>query len=173
MGLRLSKRGPIFTSATFKKGHFEVQDEGSQMVAALVDAKPGMKVIDFCAGAGGKTLAIAAAMKNKEGRILAWDNSAKRLDQIKPRLKRAGVDNVQVHVIESEHDAFIKRHKATADRVLVDAPCSGAGYHVAAQSRPQMWRFTALQDLDEVITVCQATVHPAKRGAAGEARWAT
>ena len=81
IGIRLAKRGPIFTSKYFKEGHFEVQDEGSQAIATLVDAQPGMRVIDFCAGAGGKTLAIAASMENK-GRILAWDTSKKRLDQI-------------------------------------------------------------------------------------------
>ena len=159
IGLRLSKRGPVFTSAAFKLGHFEVQDEGSQAVALLVDAKPGMKVIDFCAGAGGKTLAIAAQMKNK-GRILAWDNSEKRLDQIKPRLKRAGVDNVQAHVIESEHDAFIKRHKGTADRVLVDAPCSGSG---TWRRNPDLkWRFTA-RDLQEVMAMQQSILQSAAR----------
>jgi 16S rRNA (cytosine967-C5)-methyltransferase len=126
LGVRLKKRGPIFTSPLFKAGHFEVQDEGSQLVAAALEAGPGMKVVDFCAGAGGKTLAVAAAMNNK-GRILAWDTSEKRLMQMKERLRRAGVDNVTLHVIETEQDAFIKRHKGTADRVLVDAPCTGTG----------------------------------------------
>jgi len=88
-----------------------MQDEGSQIASLLMNAKPGNKVIDFCAGAGGKTLALAAQMKNK-GRILAWDTSGKRLDQLAPRLKRAKVDNVQRHIIESENDAFIKRHKS-------------------------------------------------------------
>ncbi len=159
IGLRLSKRGPIFTSAPFKQGHFEVQDEGSQMVALLVDAKPGMKVIDFCAGAGGKTLAMAAAMQNK-GRILAWDNSEKRLEQIVQRLRRAGVDNVQTHVLTSEHDAFIKRHKASADRVLVDAPCSGTG---TWRRNPDLkWRFTK-KDLEEVLALQQSILQSASR----------
>lgn len=159
VGVRLQKRMPIFTSPLFKAGHFEVQDEGSQMVAGLVGAKPGMKVIDFCAGAGGKTLAIAAQMHNK-GRILAWDVSAKRLLQIKERLKRAGVDNVQTHVIESESDAFIKRHKATADRVLVDAPCSGTG---TWRRNPDLkWRFSA-QDLQEVAALQTTILQSASR----------
>lgn len=159
IGIRLKKRAPIFASPLFKAGHFEVQDEGSQMVAALTDAAPGMKVIDFCAGAGGKTLAIAAQMKNK-GRILAWDVSEKRLTQIKDRLKRAGIDNVQVHVLESESDAFIKRHKATADRVLVDAPCSGTG---TWRRNPDLkWRFTA-QDLQEVQALQAAILQSASR----------
>ena len=103
-----------------------MQTAALKAVALLADVQPGMRVIDFCAGAGGKTLAMAAQMQNK-GRILAWDTSEKRLAQLPPRLRRAGVDNVQTHVIESENDAFIKRHKQSADRVLVDAPCSGLG----------------------------------------------
>ena len=125
-GLRLEKRGALFTTETFKNGWVEVQDEGSQLAALLVDAKPGQKVIDFCAGAGGKTLALAAQMKNK-GRILAWDTSEIRLEQAPKRFARAGVDNVQKQIIKSESDPFIKRHKDSADRVLVDAPCTGSG----------------------------------------------
>ncbi len=159
IGIRLAKRAPIFTSVRFKEGHFEVQDEGSQAVALLVDAKAGQRVIDFCAGAGGKTLAIAAAMENK-GRILAWDTSEKRLGQINIRLKRAGAHNVQVHVLESENDAFIKRHKATADRVLIDVPCSGSG---TWRRNPDLkWRFTQ-KDLDEVRAVQQAILQSASR----------
>lgn len=149
IGIRLAKRGPIFTSKYFKEGHFEVQDEGSQAVALLTDAQPGQRVIDFCAGAGGKTLAIAAHMDNK-GRILAWDTSKKRLDQITLRLRRAGVHNAQSQVIESENDAFIKRHKATADRVLIDVPCSGSG---TWRRNPDLkWRFSP-KDLEEVLDV--------------------
>lgn len=159
IGLRLARRGPVFTSPLFKAGHFEVQDEGSQAVALLADAQPGMRVIDFCAGAGGKTLAMAATMQNK-GRILAWDTSEKRLGQMAPRLRRAGVDNVQAHVIASEQDAFIKRHKATADRVLVDAPCSGSG---TWRRNPDLkWRFSRT-DLDEVLAVQKAIVLSAAR----------
>lgn len=159
LGIRLKKRAPIFTSPNFRAGHFEVQDEGSQIVAQLVDAKAGMKVIDFCAGAGGKTLAIAAAMNNK-GRVLAWDISEKRLKQIKERLKRAGVDNVQVHVLESENDTFIKRHKNSADRVLVDAPCSGTG---TWRRNPDLkWRFVA-RDLQEVLSLQQSILESAAR----------
>jgi 16S rRNA (cytosine967-C5)-methyltransferase len=159
VGLRMEKRAPVFTSARFKEGHFEMQDEGSQMVALLVDAQPGQRVIDFCAGAGGKTLAMAATMNNK-GRILAWDTSEKRLKQLAPRLRRAGVDNVQSHVITSENDAFIKRHKGTADRVLVDAPCSGSG---TWRRNPDLkWRFTQA-DLDEVTAVQQSVLASAAR----------
>jgi 16S rRNA (cytosine967-C5)-methyltransferase len=124
-----------------------------------VDAQPGQRVIDFCAGAGGKTLAIAAAMENK-GRVLAWDTSEKRLSQISLRLRRAGVDNVQTHVIESENDAFIKRHKQTADRVLVDAPCSGSG---TWRRNPDLkWRFTP-NDLAEVVAVQKSILQSAAR----------
>ncbi|MEZ5690783.1 MAG: RsmB/NOP family class I SAM-dependent RNA methyltransferase [Rickettsiales bacterium] len=159
LGIRLKKRMPIFTSEYFKKGCFEVQDEGSQILALLTEAKPAMKVIDFCAGAGGKTLAIAAMMNNK-GRILAWDKSEKRLDQIKPRLKRAGVDNVQTHVISSEHDSFIKRHKSSADRVLVDAPCSGSG---TWRRNPDLkWRFNE-NDLNEVTAIQQSILQSSAR----------
>ena len=159
IGIRLAKRGPIFTSPTFKLGCFEVQDEGSQIVAQIVDAQPGHRVIDFCAGAGGKTLAMAADMKNK-GRILAWDTSEKRLTQMTPRIRRAGVDNVQTHVITSEQDAFIKRHKGTADRVLVDAPCSGTG---TWRRNPDLkWRFTR-HDLDEVVAIQQSILQSAAR----------
>ncbi len=159
IGLRLARRMPIFTSELFKLGHFEVQDEGSQAVALIVDAQPGHRVIDFCAGAGGKTLAMAACMQNK-GRIMAWDISEKRLSQITLRLRRAGVDNVQTHVITSEQDAFIKRHKQTADRVLVDAPCSGTG---TWRRNPDLkWRFTQ-KDLDEVVAVQQSILQSAAR----------
>jgi 16S rRNA (cytosine967-C5)-methyltransferase len=159
IGIRLAKRAPIFTSQYFKAGHFEVQDEGSQLVAHIVGAKAGMKVIDFCAGAGGKTLAMAASMNNK-GRILAWDNSEKRLKQIKERIKRAGVDNVQVHTIEGENDQFIKRHKLSADRVLVDAPCSGSG---TWRRNPDLkWRFTPT-DLQEVLVIQSAILESAAR----------
>lgn len=126
LGVRLGKRLPAFTTQAFKDGMFEMQDEGSQMAALLVEAKPGQKVIDFCAGAGGKTLAIAATMENK-GRILAWDNHENRLAQMRKRLARAGVNNVQTHVLADESDPFTKRHRNSADWVLVDAPCSGSG----------------------------------------------
>ena len=159
IGIRLVKRGAIFTSERFKQGHFEVQDEGSQLIALLVEAKSGQRVIDFCAGAGGKTLAIAASMENK-GRILAWDTSKKRLDQINLRLKRAGVQNTQIHVLESENDAFIKRHKSTADRVLIDVPCSGSG---TWRRNPDLkWRFNQ-KDLDEVCAVQKSILQSSSR----------
>lgn len=146
LGVRLKKRIPIFTVDAFKQGWFEMQDEGSQIVAALADAQPSEKVIDFCAGAGGKTLALAAQMQNK-GRLLAWDINETRLNQIKKRLARAGVDNVLLHVLKSENDPFLKRHSGTADCVVVDAPCSGSG---TWRRNPDLkWRFSP-QDLEEM-----------------------
>lgn len=146
IGVRLKKRLAAFNTQAFKDGKFEMQDEGSQIAALLVAARPGQKVIDFCAGAGGKTLAIAATMQNK-GRLLAWDVSANRLAQMGKRLARAGVSNVQTHVLTGESDHYLKRHLASADWVLVDAPCSGSG---TWRRNPDLkWRFT-LEDLQEV-----------------------
>lgn len=158
-GLRLHRRGALFNTKAFKDGWVEVQDEGSQLVALLASPKPGDKVIDFCAGAGGKTLALAAMMRNK-GRILAWDTSAPRLEQSAKRLRRAGVDNVQRHVIASETDAFIKRHKDSADVVLVDAPCSGSG---TWRRNPDLkWRF-AEQDFNELLALQGRILDSARR----------
>ena len=125
-GLRVAARRPIDGLPAFKNGHFEVQDEGSQAAAALVGAQPGMQICDFCAGAGGKSLAMAAAMGNR-GRILALDTSAARLKRFGQRLKRAGHDNIEPRHIAHERDRSLKRAKAKFDRVLVDAPCSGTG----------------------------------------------
>ena len=159
LGLRLQKRTPIFKTTAFHDGLFEMQDEGSQIAAYLVDAKPGMRVIDFCAGAGGKTLAIAAQMKNK-GRILALDTSAKRLKELPLRIRRAGVDNVTWRTIESESDSFLKRHKKTADRVLVDAPCTGTG---TWRRNPDLkWRLTE-QDVTDLMKKQQAILASASR----------
>lgn len=159
LGVRIRTRAPVFTSACFKRGWFEMQDEGSQLVALLAPVKPGDKVIDFCAGAGGKTLALAAQMQNK-GRILAWDTSQKRLDQMKPRLARAKVDNVQRHVLTSENDPFIKRHKDSADCVLIDAPCSGCG---TWRRNPDLkWRFHE-NDLQEILAIQGRILESASR----------
>jgi len=159
LGVRIKKRVPVFTTEPFRNGWFEMQDEGSQIVAALVDAKPGQKVIDFCAGAGGKTLAIAAHMQNK-GRILAWDVNESRLNQIRRRIARAGADNIIVHPLESEHDSFLKRHLNSADWVLVDSPCSGSG---TWRRNPDLkWRFNKA-DLLEVLALQKNILHNAAR----------
>ena len=124
-GLRFAGRTPVTTGPAFQSGLVEIQDEGSQLVAALVDAKPGMRVADWCAGAGGKTLAIAMTMRNR-GYIAACDPSERRLEGAVRRLRRAGVSNVERHRTEAG-DKWAKRRAATFDRVLVDAPCTGTG----------------------------------------------
>ena len=126
VGLRVDGRTPLATMQVFKDGLIEVQDEGSQLVALLTDAGPGMRVADFCAGAGGKTLAIAAQMQNK-GKIVACDVLEGRIDRAAVRFTRAGVHNVERRALSSERDQWVKRHAGTFDRVLVDAPCTGTG----------------------------------------------
>jgi 16S rRNA (cytosine967-C5)-methyltransferase len=125
-GLRLADKPPLTQLELFKEGAIEVQDEGSQLLALLLDARRGEMVVDFCAGAGGKTLAIGATMRNT-GRLYAFDTSAHRLDALKPRLARSGLSNVHPVVLAHERDDRIKRLAGKIDRVLVDAPCSGLG----------------------------------------------
>ncbi len=124
-GLRIDGRRKVTTGPAFRTGLVEIQDEGSQLVAALVDARPGMRVADFCAGAGGKTLAMAMTMQNR-GALLACDVSATRLEGAVRRLRRAGVHNVERHLLE-QGDKWLKRRAGSFDRVLVDAPCTGTG----------------------------------------------
>ncbi|MBV8616755.1 MAG: RsmB/NOP family class I SAM-dependent RNA methyltransferase [Acetobacteraceae bacterium] len=124
-GLRVAERRAVTTGAAFRSGLVEIQDEGSQLVAVLADARPGMRVSDLCAGAGGKTLALAMAMNNR-GHLLACDVSAPRLDGAIRRLRRAGVSNVERHLFAAG-DKLVKRRAGSFDRVLVDAPCSGTG----------------------------------------------
>ena len=124
-GLRIEGRRQVTTGPAFRAGLVEIQDEGSQLVAALVDARPGTRVADLCAGAGGKTLALAMTMQNR-GSLVACDVSAARLDGAVRRLRRAGVHNVERHLLEPG-DKWIKRRAKTFDRVLVDAPCTGTG----------------------------------------------
>jgi 16S rRNA (cytosine967-C5)-methyltransferase len=126
LGLRVLKKPALQNLPLFKEGAIEVQDEGSQILAQLVGAKRGEMVVDFCAGAGGKTLALGALMRNT-GRLYAFDVSDKRLAKLKPRLARSGLSNVHPAVIAHERDAKIKRLAGKIDRVLVDAPCSGLG----------------------------------------------
>ena len=124
-GLRVQGRKSITAGKAFQNGLVEIQDEGSQLVAALVNAGPGMNVLDWCAGAGGKTLALAMTMGNK-GHIVACDVSASRLDGAVRRLRRAGVHNAERHLVEPG-DKWAKRRAGRFDRVLVDAPCTGTG----------------------------------------------
>ena len=125
-GLRIAGKPSLNKMEAFKRGDFEVQDEGSQLLAMLLDAKRGEMVVDFCAGAGGKTLAIGAAMRST-GRLYAFDTSAGRLDAFKSRLARSGLSNVHPAAIAHERDERVKRLSGKIDRVLVDAPCTGMG----------------------------------------------
>lgn len=126
LGLRVWKKPALQNLPLFKEGAIEVQDEGSQVLAQLLGARRGEMVVDFCAGAGGKTLAIGAIMRNT-GRLYAFDVSEKRLAKLKPRMARSGLSNVHPVVIAHERDAKVKRLAGKIDRVLVDAPCSGMG----------------------------------------------
>lgn len=125
-GLRIAGKPALNKLDLFLRGDVEVQDEGSQLLALITDPKRGEMVVDFCAGAGGKTLALGAAMKNT-GRLYAFDVSGHRLDALKPRLARSGLSNVYPVQIAHERDDRIKRLAGKIDRVLVDAPCSGLG----------------------------------------------
>jgi len=126
LGLRVLRKPALQNLPLFKEGAIEVQDEGSQVLAQLLGARRGEMVVDFCAGAGGKTLAIGAIMRNT-GRLYAFDVSEKRLAKLKPRVARSGLSNVHPVVIAHERDAKVKRLAGKIDRVLVDAPCSGMG----------------------------------------------
>lgn len=146
-GLRVADRRPILNSRAFQEGLVEIQDEGSQLIALLADARPGMKVADYCAGAAGKTLAMAATMGNR-GRIAALDVSAPRLTGAAKRLRRAGVDNAETHLLESG-DRWVKRRAGHYDRVLVDAPCTGTG---TWRRNPDARLRTTGEDYAELIT---------------------
>ena len=125
-GLRVQDKLALTQLDVFARGAIEVQDEGSQLLALLLDAKRGEMVVDFCAGAGGKTLAIGASMRNT-GRLYAFDTAAHRLDALKPRLARSKLSNVHPAAIAHERDDRVKRLAGKIDRVIVDAPCSGLG----------------------------------------------
>jgi 16S rRNA (cytosine967-C5)-methyltransferase len=125
-GIRLADKIALQRHPLFVAGAIEVQDEGSQLLSLITGARRGEMVCDFCAGAGGKTLALGAQMHNT-GRLYAFDISPKRLANLKPRLARSGLSNVHPQLLTGEHDARIKRLAGKFDRVLVDAPCSGLG----------------------------------------------
>ncbi len=125
-GLRVFGKPALSKLDLYTHGGVEVQDEGSQLLALLLDPKRGEMVVDFCAGAGGKTLALGAAMRST-GRLYAFDVSGHRLEALKPRLKRSGLSNVHPAQIAHERDDRVKRLAGKIDRVLVDAPCSGLG----------------------------------------------
>jgi 16S rRNA (cytosine967-C5)-methyltransferase len=159
LGIRLQGKPSLAKLPAFVQGEVEVQDEGSQLLALLLDAKRGEMVVDFCAGAGGKTLAIGAAMRNS-GRLYAFDTSGHRLDALKPRLARSGLSNVHPVAIAHERDDRIKRLAGKIDRVLVDAPCSGLG--TLRRSPDLKWRQTP-QTVAAQADLQQAILHSAAR----------
>lgn len=122
--LKLKQRANVFITDAFKKGWFEVQDASSQKVAEILNPKPGMRVIDACAGAGGKSLHLAALMENK-GQVIALDIYGNKLKELKRRARRNGAHNIETRLIDSTK--VIKKLKGSADKVLIDAPCSGLG----------------------------------------------
>jgi 16S rRNA (cytosine967-C5)-methyltransferase len=155
-GLRIDGKPALSQLDAFVRGAIEVQDEGSQLLALLLDAKRGEMVVDFCAGAGGKTLAIGATMRST-GRLYAFDTSGHRLDSLKPRLARSKLSNVHPSAIAHERDERVKRLSGKIDRVLVDAPCSGLG---TLRRNPDLkWRQSsqAVQELTEKQTAILAS----------------
>lgn len=158
-GLRLTDRVQLGGLKAFTDGLFEVQDEASQIAAAMVEAAPGVSVCDLCAGAGGKTLALAAAQQGR-GRLVACDVDADRLNRAKPRLSRSGGHNAELQVLESLTDKWMRRNADRFDRVLIDAPCSGTG---TWRRHPlDRWRLTSDTLSDLVAT--QMTVLAAGAG---------
>ena len=126
IGIRLVRKSTIQSHEMFITGNIEIQDEGSQLLGYLLQPKRGEIVVDFCAGAGGKALMMGALMGSK-GRIYAFDVSERRLNRLKPRLKRSGLSNLFPRWINNENDVKVKRLAGKVDRVIVDAPCSGLG----------------------------------------------
>ncbi len=143
--LVLAERGNVFATKAFAEGWFEVQDASSQLVAPLVGAEPGMRVIDCCAGAGGKTLHLAALMQNK-GQLVAMDIYGNKLLELKRRARRAGAFNIETRALDNPK--VLKRMQGTADRVLIDAPCTGLG--VLRRNPDAKWKLQP----EFVQTVC-------------------
>ncbi|MFD2204393.1 RsmB/NOP family class I SAM-dependent RNA methyltransferase [Kiloniella antarctica] len=143
----------------YERGEFEIQDAGSQVLSVMVAVEPGQRVVDFCAGAGGKTLAMASEMDNR-GQLVACDVHNKRLGRAAQRLKRAGVFNAERKVLESERDPWVKKNKGKFDRVLIDAPCSGTGsWRRAPDSK---WRRDET-DLAELVALQESILTSAAR----------
>ncbi|MCK0508716.1 RsmB/NOP family class I SAM-dependent RNA methyltransferase [Aromatoleum anaerobium] len=158
-GIRLGGKPALQKHPLFLEGAFEVQDEGSQLLGFLVQPKRGELVVDFCAGAGGKTLQLGAMMRST-GRLYAFDVSEKRLAKLKPRVARAGLSNVHPVLIAHERDAKVKRLAGKADRVFVDAPCSGLG---TLRRNPDLkWRQTP-ESVAEMVAKQGAILESAAR----------
>lgn len=167
-GLRLSQKTFLSNTKAFREGFVDIQDEGSQLIALVCASRPGQQVLDYCAGAGGKTLALAGAMGNK-GRIVAMDLEAGRLEKARPRFRRAGVhDIIEVRPLSDErHRKWLRRQKETFDVCLVDAPCGGSG---TWRRNPDMrwWRFgpelaELLATQAEILDRVAGTVKPGGR----------
>jgi 16S rRNA (cytosine967-C5)-methyltransferase len=159
IGLRLRERVPLGSLNAFKEGLVEVQDESSQIAALLAAARPSMRVVDFCAGAGGKTLALAAGMANR-GKLVACEISPRRLERAARRLRRAGVANVERRALSGERDKWVKHHKAGFDRVFADVPCLGTG--TWRRNPDAKWRMRP-QDLAELVDRQQLILRSAAR----------
>ena len=158
-GIRLAGKPVLAKHPLFLDGSIEVQDEGSQLLGYLLQPKRGEMVVDFCAGAGGKTLLLGALMRST-GRLYAFDVSEKRLAKLKPRLARSGLSNVHPAVIAHENDTHVKRLAGKCDRVLVDAPCSGLG---TLRRNPDLkWRQTP-QSVEELMLKQAAILAAAAR----------
>ncbi len=155
IGLRLTAKARLAGTNAYRKGWIEIQDEGSQLISLLCGARPGMNVVDFCAGGGGKALALAASM-GTDGKILgtltACDISGHRLERMIPRLQRAGAEQVQTRVVAARNDEWVAANAGLSDRVLADVPCTGTG---AWRRDPNAkWRFTP-DDLDDMLALQQ------------------
>ena len=158
-GVRLFTKPGLTSWPLYREGAIEVQDEGSQLIARLAQPKRGEMVCDFCAGAGGKTLALGALMRST-GRLYAFDINAKRLAGLAPRMRRAGLSNVHPQAIRDEHDTRIKRLAGKFDRVVVDAPCSGSG---TLRRNPDLrWRFDQ-PELERVNEIQRSVLASASR----------
>ena len=164
LGLRIQGRPALQQHPLFKSGAIEVQDDGSQLLGLLVAPRRTDMVVDFCAGAGGKTLLLGALMRS-QGRVYAFDVSARRLARLKPRLARSGLSNVQPMLIQNERDTHVKRLAGKIDRVLIDAPCSGLG---TLRRNPDLkWRQTpaGLAELTaKQARILAAAAHMVKSG---------
>jgi 16S rRNA (cytosine967-C5)-methyltransferase len=170
LGLRLTGRRAVQATAPYRDGLVELQDEGSQLIALMVAARPGMAVCDFCAGAGGKTLALAAEMEDR-GRLVALDVDGERLGRAGPRLQRAGARHVERRMLatgrDGEGDPFVEENAGQFDRVLIDAPCTGVG---AWRRQPDSrWRLSdhaladRTRDQDRILAQAAKLVKPGGR----------
>lgn len=158
-GIRLRDKPALTRWPMYQEGRIDVQDEGSQLIARLVGAKRGEMVCDFCAGAGGKTLALGAMMRSA-GRLYAFDINEKRLRGLTPRMRRAGLSNVHPIAIINEHDNRIKRLRGKFDRVLVDAPCTGTG---TLRRNPDLkWRLS-VKELERINAVQRSVLEEASK----------